>query len=132
MKLRPAQRLQAAIGPVIGFMPPTWQRRLAGKPVILDGQTLAPDMQLLLKVIEQRGGIIATTPAELRTRQQLSSLVAAGAPVPVPTGDLVVDGLRARHYASTPGAPLVVFFHGGGFVFGDLETHDRLCRVLGL
>ncbi|MEM1056581.1 MAG: alpha/beta hydrolase, partial [Bacteroidota bacterium] len=26
--------------------------------------------------------------------------------------------------------PLVVFFHGGGFVEGDLETHDEPCRVL--
>ncbi|RIW28925.1 alpha/beta hydrolase [Bacillus salacetis] len=24
--------------------------------------------------------------------------------------------------------PLVVFFHGGGFVYGDLESHDALCR----
>jgi acetyl esterase len=26
--------------------------------------------------------------------------------------------------------PTVVFFHGGGFVVGDLDTHDRLCRRL--
>ncbi|MBP3082685.1 alpha/beta hydrolase [Mycolicibacterium fortuitum] len=26
--------------------------------------------------------------------------------------------------------PTVVFFHGGGFVLGDLETHDQLCRRL--
>ncbi|APE17552.1 hypothetical protein BOH72_22100 [Mycobacterium sp. WY10] len=24
--------------------------------------------------------------------------------------------------------PTVVFFHGGGFVLGDLDTHDQLCR----
>lgn len=30
------------------------------------------------------------------------------------------------------GAPLpgLVFFHGGGFVIGDLDTHDDLCRAL--
>ncbi|MFB6267780.1 MAG: alpha/beta hydrolase [Halodesulfurarchaeum sp.] len=27
-------------------------------------------------------------------------------------------------------APTVVFFHGGGFVIGDLESHDVLCRHL--
>lgn len=26
--------------------------------------------------------------------------------------------------------PLLVFFHGGGFVIGDLDTHDVLCRQL--
>src|SRR5258706_15838491 len=26
--------------------------------------------------------------------------------------------------------PGLVFFHGGGFVLGDLDTHDDLCRVL--
>ncbi|MGH7043668.1 MAG: alpha/beta hydrolase, partial [Acetobacteraceae bacterium] len=26
--------------------------------------------------------------------------------------------------------PLLVFFHGGGFVIGDLETHDAACREL--
>jgi acetyl esterase/lipase len=33
---------------------------------------------------------------------------------------------------STPanGAPLTVFFHGGGFIMGDLDTHDDACRVL--
>lgn len=29
-------------------------------------------------------------------------------------------------------APATVFFHGGGFVFGDLDTHDTLCRCLAL
>lgn len=45
-----------------------------------------------------------------------------------------VDGaagpLAARLYvpkgAETPG-PMLVFFHGGGFVLGDLETHDAFC-----
>ncbi|WP_448089775.1 alpha/beta hydrolase [Pseudomonas azerbaijanoccidentalis] len=27
-------------------------------------------------------------------------------------------------------SPLLVFFHGGGFVIGNLDTHDNLCRSL--
>jgi acetyl esterase len=30
--------------------------------------------------------------------------------------------------AESPRPPLVVFFHGGGFVMGDLDTHDGTCR----
>jgi acetyl esterase len=41
--------------------------------------------------------------------------------------------LRVRLYRPGPEPlPLVVFVHGGGFVFGDLESHDRACRRLAL
>ena len=47
--------------------------------------------------------------------------------VPGPAGDL-----PARLYLpEAPGpVPTVVFFHGGGFVIGDLETHDDHARLL--
>jgi len=41
--------------------------------------------------------------------------------------------IPARHYRPAAGGeptPLVVFFHGGGFVFGDLDTHDAACRLI--
>ncbi|MEV6006218.1 alpha/beta hydrolase [Streptomyces sp. NPDC051976] len=38
-------------------------------------------------------------------------------------------GLPLRRYRPADGPrPLVVFLHGGGFVFCDLDTHDRTCR----
>jgi acetyl esterase len=43
------------------------------------------------------------------------------------------DGdLDARLYrpSEEPDLPLLVFFHGGGFVMGNLDTHDNLCRSL--
>lgn len=43
------------------------------------------------------------------------------------------DGeLDARLYrpSDEPDLPLLVFFHGGGFVMGNLDTHDNLCRSL--
>ncbi len=41
-------------------------------------------------------------------------------------------GLRLRLYRPSldPDLPAVIFCHGGGFVFGDLDTHDALCRGL--
>ena len=52
--------------------------------------------------------------------------------------NLVVDGadgpLKARLYvplaAGIAPAPAIIFFHGGGFVLGDLDTHDVICRRL--
>jgi acetyl esterase len=43
-----------------------------------------------------------------------------------------VGELEARLYrpVAEEGLPLLVFFHGGGFVIGNLDTHDNLCRSL--
>lgn len=55
---------------------------------------------------------------------------------PARVDNLAIPGpggtIPARAYvASGPGPfALVVFFHGGGFVIGDLETHDGMCRRL--
>lgn len=40
--------------------------------------------------------------------------------------------LRLREYRNHPGVatPAVLFLHGGGWVVGDLDTHDTLCRLL--
>ena len=42
-------------------------------------------------------------------------------------GDL---GARLYRPSEEPDLPLLVFFHGGGFVMGNLDTHDNLCRSL--
>ncbi len=47
--------------------------------------------------------------------------------------NLVLPGpIPARHYRPVDGdgAPLLVFYHGGAMVIGDLETHDDLCRQI--
>lgn len=38
----------------------------------------------------------------------------------------------ARHYHPAPSKklPMIVFYHGGGFVVGGLESHDEVCRLL--
>lgn len=45
--------------------------------------------------------------------------------------DLTAGDLRMRLYrpALRP-RPLTLYLHGGGFVFGDLESHDAICRRL--
>lgn len=60
-----------------------------------------------------------------------------GAPKDVETRDLMIDGaegeIPARLYTPAGAAqttPGLVYFHGGGFVIGDLETHDGHCRRL--
>jgi acetyl esterase len=74
-------------------------------------------------------------------RDALRALAAARAAVPPPqvasVADIQVKGasgpLAARVYrVSREKSPTVVFFHGGGWVAGDLETHDRQARLLAI
>ena len=50
--------------------------------------------------------------------------------------DIALDGrtIGARRYRpralSAGAAPTLVYFHGGGWVLGDLDSHDRVCRQL--
>jgi acetyl esterase len=44
--------------------------------------------------------------------------------------DIDADGVGCRLYRPSSGAPVIIHLHGGGFVFGDLETHDAHCRRL--
>ena len=74
-------------------------------------------------------------------RDALRALAASRAAVPPPPVasaiDIEVKGaagkLAARVYrVSDKQSPTVVFFHGGGWVAGDLETHDRQARLLAI
>lgn len=50
----------------------------------------------------------------------------------IPGGDGELGGrLYVPDGVATP-SPLLIFFHGGGFVVGDLDTHDGLCRRLAI
>jgi acetyl esterase len=46
--------------------------------------------------------------------------------------DVDAAGVPARLYHPNPGVTtgLTVFFHGGGWVIGDLDSHDNVCRSL--
>lgn len=73
--------------------------------------------------------------------QPLEALRGAPPPPPEPTAvdsveDRTIEGpggeLAARIYTAGSGAerPLLLFLHGGGFVLGNLDTHDELARML--
>lgn len=48
-------------------------------------------------------------------------------PIPGPTGAL---NLRLYTPPTLGPWPILLYVHGGGFVIGDLETHDAICRTL--
>jgi acetyl esterase len=134
------QRVLLHLARALAGLPPAFQVRLSGKPPVrLDGETLAPDLQLLLSLMERLGTppLETRSPAEAREMRRRVAAVFGGTPVAVAAvEDLELElevPLRARHYAPDERGgphPLLVFLHGGGFLYGDLDTHDAMCRML--
>lgn len=126
-----ARFLRAALA-----LPEPAQRLAAGRPLQIDGQRLAADTQLLLRLkrLARRHDIALLPIPEARLAQRSETRVAGGRQPIGAVRDLPVGDLRGRLY--TPSGPvdgptgLLVYFHGGSFVLGDLETHDAPCRFL--
>ena len=135
------QRMEFRAARLLSGLSPSTQTKLSGRPPVrVDGQTLEPDLQLTLSLLERRGAppLETLSPPEAREAFRRQIGVSNGTPAPVGSvRDLEIDGaagrLAARLYSpDEPGGPhpLIVFFHGGGFVVGDLDTHDAPCRLL--
>lgn len=133
--------LKWAIRVVFRGFPPAVRRVLAGSPIHRDGQTLDPDLQLLLRLGRLTAGR-SPAPTLQHRRQQLDvggPLVGGPVAAGVAIREIVVptehDGpdLPGRLYTPdglSPGSPMLVFFHGGAWVTGSLVSHDPLCRFL--
>jgi acetyl esterase len=99
---------------------------------------LDPQARALLDQLEAIGNppMSEQTPEQARAGF-LMLAAAAGAPEePVPTEDRTVPGpageipVRVYRPVSERPLPVVVYFHGGGFVIGDITTHDTTCHRL--
>ena len=141
-RLTPGDRAERAGARLLARLSPRIARRLAGKPIVVDGQTLDPHIQLALKALERTGHSSWSRHGAETARREVRRAALVNA-LPIPRVEQVTDfsvpgpagPLAARRYEA-PGLrgsgpqPALVFFHGGGFVFGDLDTHDELCRML--
>lgn len=91
--------------------------KMNGETSLVEGRTVEQARA------ENREGvpIVAGPPRPMARVENLS--------IPGPGGEI-----GARLYvglgAPRPPQPLLVYFHGGGWVIGDLETHDGVCRFL--
>lgn len=100
--------------------------------------TLDPQAAALLEAAEASGRPPLESLDPEAARAQFKELTLAVAIAPAPVGkviDRTVPGpaaplpVRVYQPESAGGPwPVLVYFHGGGFVLGDLETHDSVCR----
>ncbi|MFD4644517.1 alpha/beta hydrolase [Lentzea sp. NPDC058436] len=116
-------------------LPGPVRRLIAGSPIRLDGQDLHPEAQLLLKLQQLSGTEWRTRSAsESRLDLELSSKLVAGPKITgVGARELTIGEFAGRLYTPlglATGSPLLIFYHGGGWVTGSLDSHDQLCRFL--
>ena len=103
-----------------------------------------------LQAILDAGKALGLKPLELQTpaeaRAERAEMIARFVPMPeyagvsveqrsIPAGgrEIAIRVYRTRHTETAEARgtlPVVVFFHGGGFVMGTLDTHEPYCRAL--
>ncbi|MEJ7832122.1 MAG: alpha/beta hydrolase [Nocardioides sp.] len=129
------ERVEEATLRVLMSLPEGVQRRLGGRATVIDGQTLASETQLMLRLqrLARLPGAETLPIAEGRLAILHETAMTGGAQPIGAVRDLSAGSLPARLYTpqdeTSPG-PLLVFFHGGGFMYGDLDSHDAPCRFL--
>lgn len=93
-------------------------------------QMAANPMPKLWEVSPAQGRELYRTMAQMLEPQGIAIGKVDNLTIPAPSG----GELKLRVYtpvaAGSTALPAVVYFHGGGWVIGDLDTHDTLCRTL--
>jgi len=149
-----AEKAQAVVFRGLMGLPGPVQRRLAGRPVVVDGQVLDAQTQWMLRLQQWvREPAVETLPMEkaregLRRQSMLvggrqpvgevRELTVPGADGPIAARlyaprsqvDAAAAGAAAGDGAVAAGSPLLFFIHGGGMMYGGLDSHDALCRFL--
>jgi acetyl esterase len=91
--------------------------QLSGRPPY---ETLsAPEARELFLAARE---VLAPDPPPVAEIRELSA--------PVPTGPVPLRLYRGATTIRSENLPALVYFHGGGWVIGNLDTHDSLCRHL--
>ena len=130
-----AQRLGAR---ALRAVPERWIAPLAGAPTVIRGRTLDPHFALVTRASRSaraahahaRGGargherVARAAPPRRCARSSASRSTACPAP-----SARWSRGCTRRHDLDGP-RPLVLYFHQGGFVIGDLDWCEPFCSVL--
>lgn len=100
--------------------------------------TLNPAVQSLLAMMAAAPAIDFETASVADARAIFDNPMAFGEPIAMARIEDLTIGLHGRDLAARLYLPegagkapgLTVYFHGGGWVIGTLETHDSTCRAL--
>ena len=78
-----------------------------------------PESVAQMSIVEQR-----------RVYDAMCRAFAVGRPRNIKVADSRTGTIGLRHYTVGGGSARIVYFHGGGFVMGGLESHDDVCAEI--
>ena len=133
-----AERIETVLVRSLAAAPAPLVRLLAGRLTVREGQRLDPLAQTALRLERFYGGFRPEPVETVRERRRRDARVFAGERIEVAeVRDLELPGpagpIGARLYRPAglaEPAPLIVYYHGGGHVICDLDTHEQPCRFL--
>nr|WP_243452942.1 alpha/beta hydrolase [Polymorphobacter multimanifer] len=101
----------------------------------MSGPFILPETAAVLAGVAEQGGphLADMTAADMRaTYLQMGAVFDVPAEASVRTSDFVAAGCRMRAYfpGVAEAGPVILYTHGGGWVIGDLDTHNPLCTLL--
>lgn len=102
---------------------------------------LDPVLKAFLDQVAAAGGPKTWEMQPGEAREAFAGLLQLAGPKDIPIGKVVNIAIPAEHgeiaarsyapvAASSEPLPTLVYFHGGGWVIGSVETHDGLCRMI--
>ena len=131
-------KLETFAAKTVPKLPAKVVAKLAGTPLMIDGRTLDPYIQLAVNQSAGGRAMSTLTPQVSRAAahdafaatngERTSGVAVRDRTIPGPDGDL---GVRLYHPSDAAGLlPGVLFMHQGGWVIGDLDSCDTFCTRL--
>ena len=132
--------LQATIARLMLKLPPSWLVKLSGgKPVEIKGRVLDPHFQFVAHAARgqphistfsaQQGRAAAAEGLGMFQAKREPGVDVENLAIPGPKGRQIPARLY-RPEEQDPDAPLMVYFHSGGGVIGNLDMCDAFCSML--
>lgn len=99
-------------------------------PFDLDGQRLDPETRAMLVAYRLFPTLDSQGPLAARASMARSAGLVDPPRLELPEVTEIVGPCPMRLYRPGPARAGLLYFHGGGFVVGDLDSHDGICRSL--
>ena len=134
-----SEKIKKSLALTFLSLPPFIIKLLIGRPIQIDGQTMDPIVQFMVKFfVDHEIGYIPLVEEERREFDIQGSWFAHKPDPSVSITRWAVNGpngeipIEIHRPATLPAklAPALMYYHGGGYVSGSLESHRNLCRQL--